>query len=187
MGIYGSFKYGHIFPKSLLSPNELNTLFELKNRFSVCDYGDIIVISDKTISIENSGLGIEMLEFEKGTLVVNEYIASHENDSNIFVREFKMKKYRYKENDYCYKCDNKKCGFCFGFSYVDTDENRDENEENSVTKKRKHEFDIDKLDFLSQDIIQKITHSGWFNVVFCSVDMSTDVYIPLKYNLKEQK
>ena len=177
MGIYGTFNYGYIFKKSSLTEDELNILLSLNDRFSVNKYDDIITMSDKHINIENSGLGIEMYDIEKETLTVQEYVGSHENKDGIIMREYKTKKYSRNENEHSLECGNKNCYYCYGFSNINDDIL--ENEEAKTNKKRKCEFD--KLDFLGQEIVSKITYSGWFNIVFCSVDMSVDVHIPLKY------
>lgn len=170
MGIYGTFQYGYVFNRNDLTDDQINMIQSLSDKFCINEYENILTVSDKNVAISNDGLGIEMREIDKTHLLVEKYISSHQNEDGIVLKEFKTQKYSYgNDNTNSLKCYDEQCWFC--------DNRKEENCDERVLKKPRVSIEDTLQDTLREC---KIVHSGWFNVVFYSGDMTTTVYLPLK-------
>lgn len=173
MGIYGSFKYGHIFKKTDLTEEQLQIMSEMSELFSVGNYTDYITLSDKKVCIDNSGLGIEMREANGKTLIVQTSIGWHKSENGVIMKEYKTQKYYYDSEEYddISRCSKNNCSYCYDHNSYSPDNSSKKISNESIEN-----------DFASRGISVKPIHFGWFNVVFCSVDLSSKIYIPLKEN-----
>jgi hypothetical protein len=182
MGIYGSFKYGYIFNKKDLTEDELFSLLDMNESFSIGDFNDLLTISDKQICIDNCGLGIAMYTTNQKTLIVESLNSSHKSEDGFIMKEYKTQKYYYHDDNYdnMDKCSNNNCYYCCDHKSLN---NNSLSLSTSPTSPSTN-TNVENVDFVSRGISAKPTHYGWFNVVFYSGDLTSTIYLPIYLSLK---